>query len=235
MAVGGQGAPLAPAFHVHAFALSGDARAVLNIGGIANITVLPKHRGTPIGFDTGPGNCLLDEWTAAGLGKAFDEDGAWAATGAAQPQMLRRLLADAYFELPPPKSTGREYFNLGWLRQCLSGEAENHKAADVQATLLQLTSQSVSNALHQYAGDVDKVFVCGGGAKNPVLMDALRDSLRPMTVATTAALGIDPDAVEAVAFAWLARQRLLSLPGNLRSVTGATRDAVLGGLYLPPK
>jgi anhydro-N-acetylmuramic acid kinase len=183
-----------------------------------------------IGFDTGPANCLLDAWSMRVRGVPRDEGGAWAAGGCVDDALLARLLDDAYFALPPPKSTGREHFNLDWLDARLTGGSD---AADVQATLLQLSARSIADALRTNAPDVREVYACGGGVHNEALMAALRAALPGASVATTAALGLDPDFVEAAGFAWLARARVLGAPGNLPSVTGARGPRVLGGIYAP--
>lgn len=232
MAVGGQGAPLVPAFHAASFHSQAQPRVILNIGGIANITILPTDKDKAVtGFDTGPGNTLLDLWTRLHRGQAYDHDGEWAASGNCIDDLLSLLLADPYFAKAPPKSTGREYFNLAWLESQL---AAGLPAEDVQATLLELTCRSIANAIQRHAGNTTQVYVCGGGAHNRSILQRLARLLAPMTVDTTAALGIDPDWVEASAFAWLARQTLDKQPGNLVSVTGAKRPVILGGIYHAP-
>jgi anhydro-N-acetylmuramic acid kinase len=206
-------------------------RAVVNIGGIANITHLPKDPNRPvIGFDTGPGNCLLDQWIEKHRGERFDRDGEWALGGTVNAVLLERLLSERYFSRAAPKSTGRELFHLQWLDhhlQLLPGL----KAQDVQATLLQLTVESIARALEQQTPAVEETYLCGGGAHNTALLNALRQRLRPLPVQSTSALGLDPDWVEGAAFAWLAHRALESLPGNLPSVTGARRSVVLGAIY----
>jgi anhydro-N-acetylmuramic acid kinase len=229
VAAGGQGAPLLPTLHAAVLADAGTPRAILNLGGIANLTLLVPGRPV-LGFDTGPANCLLDSWALAHRGVACDEGGAWAASGRVDEALLGRLVHDPYFALPPPKSTGREHFNLDWLHpQLPAGVAD----ADVQATLLQLSARSIAQALDAHAPAIREVYACGGGVHNPVLLDALRGALPDVRVDTTAALGLDPDFVEAVGFAWLARARLENLPGNLPSVTGARGPRVLGAIYAP--
>lgn len=221
VAAGGQGAPLVPAFHAAVF--QGDApRAVVNIGGIANVTLLPaKGALEPVhGFDTGPGNTLLDAWCERHTGKAFDEGGAWGATGTVHQVLLGALLADPYFSQPAPKSTGRERFNLAWLDAALAREGAVIAAPDVQATLTALTAQSIRLAI----GDLP-AFVCGGGAYNTALMQQLPGAR------STASLGVDPMQVEALAFAWLARQCFGSAPGNVPAVTGARGGRILGAVY----
>ena len=234
MALGGQGAPLVPAFHEAVFRTAGRDRVVVNLGGIANLTLLPGDPAARIGgFDTGPGNTLLDAWARRVLGEPMDRDGTLAARGHVIPELLEVFLADPFFRKNPPKSTGPEHFSLEWLQERLTA-ANRAGEADVQATLVALTAQTIAAAIRQTtAVQRPEVFVCGGGARNPALMAALRKNLSECTVETTAGLGVDPDWVEAMAFAWLARQRLESRPGNHPSVTGARRAAILGGLYLP--
>lgn len=231
IAAGGQGAPLLPALHAMLLAREGHSRVVLNLGGIANITVLDAHGGV-LGFDTGPANGLLDAWCLRHRGEAFDRDGAFAANGTADTPLLEALLADPYFALAPPKSTGREHFHLSWL--ATHPHLANLSPADVQATLLELTARSVSEAITQQTPPSADVLVCGGGTHNHRLMQRLAELLAPRMVSSTAAYGIDPDFLEATAFAWLARQRLLGLPGNLPAVTGARGSRVLGAIYSAP-
>ena len=224
VAAGGQGAPLVPAFHAAVFQ-GEEPRAVVNIGGISNVTLLPA-RGSlePVrGFDTGPGNTLLDAWCERHTGNAFDESGAWSANGRVDASLLTRLLADPYFAQPAPKSTGREHFNAAWLDAMLAADGRALVAVDVQATLVALTAKSINDALR--AHDVASCFVCGGGVFNGPLLRAL------LGAQSTAALGIDPMQVEALAFAWLARQCFMSAPGNVPAVTGAKGPRVLGAVY----
>jgi anhydro-N-acetylmuramic acid kinase len=225
MVLGGQGAPLVPLFHQ---ALWGDAgrTAVLNIGGMANVTLLVDGEITA-GFDTGPGNVLMDSWIQRHQSSPYDTDGQWAASGTIQPELLARLRSDPYFALPAPKSTGREHFHLGWLEKQLGNES----AADVQATLLALTSSSIVDVLTSLAPD--RVLVCGGGARNQALMASLRASLGGIAVDPTDAAGLSADWVEGAAFAWLAWARLNRIPGNATRVTGARRASILGAVYLP--
>lgn len=231
MALGGQGAPLVPAFHQAVFA-QGQARAVLNIGGIANITVLPADpQARVFGFDTGPGNGLMDEWIHLHLQQTYDRDGAWAARGTARESLLQAWLADPYFAAPAPKSTGRDYFRLSWAQR--HAELQKLPPEDVQASLLELTARSIAEAILRSAPASEQILVCGGGAHNRRLMQRLTALLSPRAVLSTATTGLDPDWVEAAAFAWLAWRRLNGLSGNLPAVTGARRDAVLGGLYQP--
>jgi anhydro-N-acetylmuramic acid kinase len=232
MAAGGQGAPLVPAFHAVQFHSPDSDRVILNIGGIANITWLPSDQSKPIaGFDTGPGNTLLDQWIMRHRGERFDRDGNWAASGKVQEKLLAQLLADPYFSTPPPKSTGREHFHLGWLDRHLAAVGEKLPAEDVQATLVALTARSIAQALTAFALPVRELYACGGGVHNRALMTALKEQLRDTTVNTTERLGVPSDAVEAAAFAWLAHQALEGRPGNLPSVTGARHPAILGGIY----
>ncbi len=230
MAVGGEGAPLVPAFHLAVFSKPGMDRVIVNIGGIANITWLPGTASEAVsGFDTGPGNTLLDYWAQRHLQQPCDRDGAWAAEGRVLDSLLAKFLNEPYFSRPAPKSTGRELFNAGWLHAKLGG-AES--AADVQATLAELTVRSIANSISQRAGKSVEVFVCGGGVHNVDLLRRLAAALGSTPLATTQALGLDPDWIEAAAFAWLAHQTLAGQPGNLPSVTGAGRAVVLGGIYL---
>jgi anhydro-N-acetylmuramic acid kinase len=228
VAAGGQGAPLLPAVHAMLLGRAGHTRVVLNLGGIANITVLGAD-GRVLGFDTGPANGLLDAWCLRHRGEPFDRDGAFAGAGRADPALLDALLADPYFALAPPKSTGREHFHLAWLlrQQNVTALAP----ADIQATLLELTVRSVVGAVRTHAPSATDVLVCGGGVHNSRLMARLAECLAPCDVISTAAHGIDPDYLEATAFAWLARQRVLRLPGNLPAVTGARGLRVLGAIY----
>jgi anhydro-N-acetylmuramic acid kinase len=229
IAAGGQGAPLVPAFHAALFRHPDHARVILNLGGIANITVLPHQAQVPItGFDTGPGNALLDGWSARHCGTPYDAAGRWAGGGTSSPRLLQRLLDEPYFALPPPKSTGRELFNLAWLDARLDG---TETPQDVQATLLELTAASVARAVAEYAAGAREVLACGGGVYNSALMARLAVLLGPRAVLSTAELGVDPQAVEAMAFAWLARETLAGRPGNLPAVTGAAHPVMLGGIY----
>ncbi len=227
VAAGGQGAPLVPAFHHAAFAHPGEHRAVVNIGGIANLTDLPRA-GTVTGFDCGPGNLLLDAWAQRHLNKPFDRGGAWAQTGTAIPALLAALESAEYFRRAPPKSTGREAFNLGWLGQHLTG---TEKPTDVQATLLALTARGIAAAIRDFCADATAIYVCGGGSRNGALVSLLATLVAPRQVNLTDALGVDAEHVEALAFAWLARQTLNSRPSNLPAVTGARGPRVLGAIY----
>ncbi|MCQ8105938.1 anhydro-N-acetylmuramic acid kinase [Methylomonas sp. SURF-2] len=227
IAAGGQGAPLVPAFHQALFAVPGKTVTVLNIGGIANISVLRDQN--VLGFDTGPGNTLLDYWCRLNTGRNYDANGDWGQNGQVRPALLDRLLADAYFQQAPPKSTGKEYFSPAWLDSKLTG-FKDCPATDVQTTLCELSATSIANEILAHGPDSANVLVCGGGVHNRQLMAMLRDKL-PMPVLSTADYGVDPDQVEAMAFAWLARQTLNHLAGNLCSVTGAHEPVVLGGIY----
>ncbi|HYW05237.1 MAG TPA: anhydro-N-acetylmuramic acid kinase [Gammaproteobacteria bacterium] len=229
IAHGGQGAPLVPAFHQALLRAPGHHRAVLNIGGIANLTLLPAH-GDARGFDTGPGNCLLDAWAQEHGRGTHDAGGAWAASGTPRPDLLERLLAEPYFTRSGPRSTGRELFNTEWLH-ARGGEALAGDPADVQATLCLLTARSVARALRDTAPATAELLVCGGGAHNGELMRVLAAELAGISVCSTSAAGLDPDWVEAMAFAWLARRTLRGEPGNLPAVTGARIPAVLGAIW----
>ncbi len=227
IALGGQGAPLVPAYHHAQFSKPESTRVVVNIGGFANITVLPGGNSGGIrGFDTGPGNVLMDAWCLQHRGKAYDENGNWAASGNVHQPLLNSMLADPYFAVTGPKSTGREYFNLPWLTQQLINFPDV-PPEDVQATLLALTAQTIANALLDVT-DTTACYMCGGGAFNQVLMNALQSLLPGISVDSTQALGIHPQWVEGVAFAWLAWAHLNNVPGNVPAVTGASREAVLG-------
>nr|WP_305821212.1 anhydro-N-acetylmuramic acid kinase [Massilia brevitalea] len=230
IAAGGQGAPLVPAFHAAAFGQPGTARVVVNIGGIGNISVLHAE-GRVTGFDTGPGNVLLDGWIARHQGKEYDADGAWGASGRVDDGLLAVLLEEAYFHQPAPKSTGRDLFHMEWLDARLSGFA-GLAPADVQATLVALTARSIAQAILQESAAVDAVYVCGGGAYNGALLRALAAALGGnVSVESTTALGVAPNRVEALAFAWLGYRFMEREPGNMTAVTGATGPRVLGALY----
>jgi len=228
MAFGGQGAPLVPAFHAWCFGTSSEARAVVNIGGIANITAL-RPGDAPTGFDTGPGNTLLDIWVRRQRGADYDRDGAWAASGKVDTSLLASMLDEPYLELAPPKSTGRELFNMAWLDAKLR-DRTSLAPADVQATLAELTATTIVASIDRTLPDCKRLIVCGGGAHNSDLMARLR-RLAARGVDTTGTFGIAPDWVEGAAFAWLARARLRTEAGNVPSVTGARRNTVLGGVY----
>jgi anhydro-N-acetylmuramic acid kinase len=231
VALGGQGAPLVPAFHHALLADAAEPRCVVNIGGIANITVLPDADATRVrGFDTGPGNGLMDEWMQARRKRAYDRNGAWAASGAVDAKLLRALLGDPWFRRKPPKSTGRDQFNLAWVQRRFR-TLSWLPPASVQRTLAELTARTIADAIGRHAAGARRVLVCGGGVENRVVMQRLRELLASCPVESTAASGLDPRHVEAAAFAWLAMRTLNGLPGNLPAVTGAKRAAVLGGIY----
>lgn len=234
MALGGQGAPLAPGFHEQVFRHPTRCRVVLNCGGIANVSVLAPGR-TCIGYDTGPANILMDAWVQARHGLAFDADGALARQGLVHAPLLAHLLADGYFALPPPKSTGREHFNLAWLERALATVAAPTApvpSADVMRTLLEVTAVTITDAIARHAQGGD-LLVAGGGARNKALLDRLRALNPGWQVDTTASVGVPPEQVEAMAFAVFAQRTLDGLPGNLPSVTGASRPCLLGGIYPP--
>ncbi len=233
IALGGHGAPLVPAFHQAVFEKPGFSRAIVNIGGMANITLLTGDNSPSslLGYDTGPGNALMDSWTNLNLNQSFDKNGRWAAQGQVIDHLLQQLLDTTYLSQPAPKSTGPELFNITWLTEHLQQQAE-FSAVDVEATLLEFTAHTISAALKSHAPVVRDVFFCGGGAYNTALMQRLETLLHPMLIASTAQLGIAPEWVEAVAFAWLAQQTLEGRPGNAPSVTGASKASVLGAIYL---
>ena len=233
MQAGGQGAPLVPAFHKALFHSAQRSRVIVNIGGMANITVLPAS-GTVTGFDTGPGNVLMDSWIQQHSTHAYDADGRWAAQETPDHELLHRLLQEPFFAQAPPKSTGRELFNLAWLQQQLAALGRALGPAVVQSTLAALTAHSIAEAIRDHAPGTQEIFVCGGGAHNKHLMQLLA-KYTSLPVQSTATLGLDPDWVEAAAFAWLAKQTLENKPGNLPEVTGAARPVVLGKIYRPGK
>jgi anhydro-N-acetylmuramic acid kinase len=227
IAAGGHGAPLAPAFHDQQLRHPQIHRVIVNIGGISNLTDLPPGRPAT-GFDCGPGNMLLDAWIAQHRSEAFDHDGAWAASGSIIPALLQRLLEESFFVAAPPKSSGRELFNMEWLTSRLQG---NEAPADVQATLLALTCHGIANAIHKHCSGAEEVYLCGGGARNGAMLSLLKQLLPDCRVQTTDALGVNADWVEAVAFAWLARQALHGIPANLPAVTGARHPCILGAIH----
>ncbi len=235
VAAGGQGAPLVPAFHAAAFSHATRRRVIVNIGGIANVSLLAP--GEPVrGFDCGPGNALLDGWSERHTGAAYDDGGAWASGETHDDALLARLLSDPYFSRPAPKSTGRELFNLDWLDAVLAGTAGAAQPRRVQSTLAQLTAESIARACASFGAD--EVFACGGGVRNIDLMrrlGALLGGAGGAALATTAQLGVDPQAVEAAAFAWLAARRMASEPGNVPAVTGARGERQLGAVYPAPE
>ena len=230
VAAGGQGAPLVPAFHAAVFGGAGVERAVLNLGGIANLTLLPVD-GPVRGFDTGPANGLMDAWHLRERGTRFDRNGDYARSGTVIADLLARLLADPWLALPPPKSTGRDQFHLAWLQSHLADSTP--AAADVQATLCEFSAASIADALRREQPATTELLACGGGVHNALLLERLRAHLPGVRLDTTAAHGLDPDFVEAAAFAWLAAQTLAGHPGNLPAVTGARGPRVLGAIHSP--
>ncbi len=231
IAAGGQGAPLVPAFHQALFHDPATPRAILNIGGIANLTLLPADRQAVTGFDTGPGNVLLDAWYCKTRHGDYDERGAWAQSGELNRPLLTRLLDHPYFSQPPPRSTGRELFCLHWLEERLQQLPHTPSDADIQRTLAEFTAQTIASSLQRFGPPVQQVLVCGGGAHNDFLMQRLASLLPEQQVETTERYGLHPDWVEAVAFAWLAKQALAGKAGNIPAVTGANRPVILGSIY----
>ncbi len=229
VAAGGQGAPLVPVFHQGVFGQATRTVGVLNIGGIANLSVLHAN-GDVVGFDCGPGNALLDYWCHTHTGNAFDDNGTWAASGTVIEPLLQALLAEPFLQQMPPKSTGRDLFHPAWLATHLSGFA-TAKAADVQATLTAFTARACVNDVQRHASDATELIVCGGGALNGALMQGLQAELPHLQVLSSAERGMPPLQVEAAAFAWLAHQTVLGLPGNLPKVTGAQGARILGGIF----
>ncbi|MEM7294039.1 MAG: anhydro-N-acetylmuramic acid kinase, partial [Pseudomonadota bacterium] len=229
MAAGGQGAPLAPAFHAAYLRGPAENRCVLNLGGIANLSVLPADLALDVrGFDTGPANALMDLWALENIGEPFDRGGQWASTGNAIEPLLRTWLEDPFFSRPPPKSTGRDYFNPDWFQRHLQ---EIYDPKDIQATLAEFTAQSVADAIDRYASDTDAVLVCGGGVENDYLMDRLADCCGNRRVESTARYGVDPRWMEAMLVAWVAARTLSGLSGNLPAVTGAAGERICGAIY----
>lgn len=232
MSVGGQGAPLVPAFHAVLFRQRGKTRVVLNLGGIANITILPGDRRLPVtGFDTGPGNTLMDRWTARHLRQPMDREGKWAASGEVDERLIERLLGDAYFSQQPPKSIGTDYFSLTWLDRFLRRRKTRITRKNVQTTLCELTAVTVADAIRREAPDASEILACGGGVHNLALMFRLQVLLGDLPLRSTEDFGVPPDWIEAMAFAWLAQQTLAGKPGNVPSVTGAAKPVILGGIY----
>ena len=237
LAAGGQGAPLVPSFHAQQFASANENRVVLNLGGIANLTFLPKNIKANnlniVGLDCGPGNVLMDAWITLHRQLDFDSDGQWASSGKPQADLLESMLSEPYFQLPAPKSTGRDLFNLNWIEKHLEGK--DYAAEDVQASLLQLTLDTILNEIQKLAPDIDRLIVCGGGSKNITLMQLLQIKAKTrfpkIHVTTSATEGIDPQLVESLAFAWLAWAHLAKRPANLPAVTGAKGSRILGAHY----
>ena len=227
IAAGGQGAPLVPAFHDQTLRHPDIHRVIVNIGGISNLTNLPpSHIAT--GFDCGPGNMLMDAWCMQHLGKPFDANGAWAASGNVLPVLLEQMLNEPFFSLSPPKSSGRDLFNMAWLQNKLQG---SEPTADVQATLLELTCRTIAQSIQQHCAGAKEIYLCGGGAHNQTMYDRLAILLTGCAVRTTDVLGVDSDYLEAIAFAWLAQQALHGQPANLPLVTGARHPCILGAVY----
>ncbi|WP_111747388.1 anhydro-N-acetylmuramic acid kinase [Salinisphaera orenii] len=238
MAVDGQGAPLAPAFHAAFFGHATRSRAVLNVGGIANLSVIAPA-GTAAapdvtGFDTGPGNALMDAWIDDQLSLPFDHDGQWAAQGRVDTPLLECLRSDAFINRAPPKSTGRDHYGLAWLRSHLDQLEHTPRPVDVQTTLCRFTAETAGDAIVAYSPGNSDAILCGGGTHNPVFKAMLAERIAPRAVVTSDDFGINGDWVEAVAFSWLARRRINGDPGNAPGVTGARTPACLGGAYLPP-
>lgn len=232
IAAGGQGAPLVPAFHQSLFSKPNESRVIVNIGGISNLTLLPSSpEQHVIGFDTGPGNVLLDYWINEQLNKPYDASGHWAKSGKCNHNFLGCLLDEAYFKQTIPKSTGRELFNKHWFETKLDAYGKQISPADIQATLAELTAKTIADDIKTYANANSSVFICGGGAHNSHLMHRLQDLLDNNLVSTTTAVGLHPDWVEACAFAWLAYRTINNLPGNLPTVTGAKHPVILGAIY----
>ncbi|MCK4866222.1 MAG: anhydro-N-acetylmuramic acid kinase [Gammaproteobacteria bacterium] len=231
MAAGGQGAPLVPAFHEQIFHNIEKSRVILNLGGIANITVLPADKSKAVtGFDTGPANTLMNHWIQQQQNKSYDEGGQWASTGKIHYEFLDELLKDDYFKLTPPKSTGTEYFNPVWLTRKLS-QFPFLAAEDVQASLTAFTATTIKDAVKQYATATEEIIICGGGVHNDFLLQQLKQLLPSIEINSSAKYGLDPDYIEATAFAWLAKQTMEHKAGNLPEVTGAKRAVILGGVY----
>ncbi len=227
IAAGGQGAPLVPAFHDKVLRDPNTHRVIVNIGGISNLTNLAPNMDTS-GFDCGPGNLLMDAWCMQHLAQPYDKNGEWAATGKVIPELLKQMLAEPFFTLPPPKSSGRDLFNSAWLNTKLQG---NEALADVQMTLLELTSVTIAQAIQQYCVGAKEIYLCGGGARNQTLRNRLIALLPNFSIQTTNVLGVDSDYLEAIAFAWLAQQTLNGQPSNLPQVTGAKHACVLGAVH----
>ncbi|MBI3479633.1 MAG: anhydro-N-acetylmuramic acid kinase [Nitrosomonadales bacterium] len=227
IAAGGQGAPLVPAFHDHVLRHPDIHRVIVNIGGISNLTDLPPRAATS-GFDCGPGNLLMDAWCTQHLGQPYDDNGTWAASGKVLPALLEPMLAEPFFALPPPKSSGRDLFNMAWLKSKLK---DNEAAADVQATLLELTCRSIASAIQKQCHGAQEIYLCGGGAHNQTLHNRITVLLPGCSVNATDSLGVNGDYLEAVAFAWLAQQTMRGKAANLPTVTGARHPCILGAIH----
>lgn len=227
IAAGGQGAPLVPAFHQAVFSHPEINRAIINIGGIANLTYLPV-KGQVIGFDSGAGNMLMDAWAERHIGQRYDTNGAWAETGTVITPLFDALMSEPYLQLPPPKSTGRDLFSMAWLNTFLN---DNYAPEDVQRTLLEFTAMSIANAVKLYCPKTEEIYLCGGGAHNNALIRCLQQCLHPVKIDLSNSLGVEVSEVEAAAFAWLARQTMHQATGNIPNVTGAQGARVLGAVY----
>lgn len=235
LAAAGQGAPLMPAFHAAHLRVNDVSRVIVNIGGMANITLLPANPNKAVtGFDTGPGNVLMDGWYQRHQKGDYDKGGHWAASGRPDPAFLQRLQRDKFFHLAPPKSTGRDHFDMRWLDRLIKRHGKRLQRKHVQASLCELSAWSIATAIHEHAGDAHDVIVCGGGVHNTALMFRLQALLDGRQVLSSEDFGIDPDYMEAIGFAWLAKQTLDGKPGNLPSVTGATHPVILGAIYPAP-
>ncbi len=229
LAAGGEGAPLTPIYHKAIFQSNKVNRVVLNIGGISNITILNKNSEEIIGFDTGPGNTLLDAWIRKKLNKPFDKNGQWAKQGSINKALLNSMMSDPYFNLKPPKSTGIEYFNLNWLNRFI--QPKNIIEVDIQKTLTVFTSESIAQAIERFNPDTDEIILCGGGAKNISLYKEITNRLPKIKISTADDYGIDSDYIEASAFAYLAKLTISKKTGNFKSVTGSKNQVILGGIY----
>jgi len=230
IAAGGQGAPLVPAFHRAVFSSTTEHRCIINIGGMANISYLPKNNNEDTsGFDTGPGNVLLDSWCQLHTGNPYDKNGDWARSGTVSEKLLESMLGDAYFSQSAPKSTGREHFNSNWLEQHINSSSE--PAENIQASLTDLTARTIINAIEEYFPDTERLIVCGGGSYNKFLQERLEHHSAGKPVQDSSVFGIEPDWVEAAAFAWLAHCTLNNIPANEPAVTGAHSHVILGAIY----
>jgi len=229
LAAGGEGAPLTPIYHKAIFQNNKINRVVLNIGGISNVTILNKNSEEIIGFDTGPGNTLLDAWIREKLNKPFDKNGQWAKQGSINKTLLNSIMSDPYFDLVPPKSTGTEYFNLNWLNRFI--EPKNITEVDIQKTLTVFTSESIAQAIERFNPNTEEIILCGGGAKNICLYKEITNRLPKIKISQTNDYGIDSDYLEASAFAYLAKLTISKKTGNVKSVTGSKNQVILGGIY----
>ena len=231
---GGEGAPLACAYHAEVLQNDGEERVIINLGGIANITKLPSEKKQPIiGFDTGPASTLMDAWTKQHLNQPYDVNGEWAQSGKVNTALLESMLQDSYFSALPPKSTGREHFNLEWLQYHLDAHSTSTSPEDIQATLLALTTYSVADSIEAWCPQCKKILLCGGGSENKFLVKQLERILEKKTIQKTDDYGIPTTWMEAMAFAWLAKRHVEKKPGNIPSVTGADKAVILGMLYKP--